>query len=407
MKIGIIIKYYRKQKGWVQGELAKGICSVTHLSKFEKGTTKVSPSTIKDLCERLGIQMDEEIKRFKYIGNQLRELDQVIVKHQSDTVKNKLDELSNNPFIYMVEFRPFFLLLLCRYYLKVGNMDGYNNTIKELKENYPTLQKFEWNMKEHILGIKESIEGHFHKAIEHLMNIEASEYPNHEFYYHIASASFYGNDQGKTFFYANKALDYFKQTNNFLRIIDTEILLLFHMQTNDIYNFDETVQEYRDLIQTCNIYGDHKRKCILLNNLAYTYFMKKEFEMSQTIYEEAKEISSKIDDTTLYIPSLVGQIQSRLYQNAPVTGEEKEKWSRLIQEGKSLSEGNEKGKFDFQLLTLLLTDQKRLYYEYLYKELIPHLEKNGNFFTARFYSKETYQYFLSIEDLDTEPNWKC
>lgn len=206
------------------------------------------------------------------------------------------------------------------------------------------------------MGIKESLKGHYPKAIEHLMNIEANEYRNHEFYYHIACASLFINDQGKTLYYANKALDYFKHTNNFKRIIDTEILLLIHMETNEIYHFDDAIERYRNLIQTCDIYGDHFRKCILSNNLAFTYFMKKEFGKAETIYQEAKELSIKIDDTKRYVRSLIGQIHSGLWQNDSVTEKETEKWSRLIKEGVSLSGDNETNKIYFQLLTFLLAE---------------------------------------------------
>ncbi|GGB32623.1 hypothetical protein GCM10011409_07540 [Lentibacillus populi] len=401
MKIGTIIKYYRKRKGWTQEELGKGICSVAHLSKIEKDTTKFSEVTTNLLCERLGIRAEEEIERFKNVNNELHQLHEMIVKHQMETFKTKLDKLTNSPFIHMDVFRPFFLLLWCRYYLRVGNMDNFNNVMAELDEKYPTLQKFECNMKEHVKGIEEGLKGHYPKALEHLMNIDANEYSNHEFYYHVACNSYFINNQGKTLFYANKALDYFKQTNNYKRIMDTESLLLLHMETNGIYNFDEAVEGYRKLIQTCDIYGDYFEQCIISNNLAFTYFKKKDFEMAQTIYEEAKELSVKIENTGLYVRSLIGQVHSRLLQNDPITAKETVKWSHLIKEGMSLSEDNETNKLYFQLLTFLLEDQKPLYYDYLHHELIPHLKENGDLFTARFYSKETYQYYLSIKELDT------
>lgn len=188
--IGVIIKYYRKQRGWTQRDLGNGICSEAHLGKVEKGTTKFSTDTIDLLCERLGIKKEEEIKRFHYLQNQLNELDRKIVKLQLDTdmIENKLNELANNPIIYMDVFRPFFILIQCRYALEIRDMDIFNKMMKEFNENYPNLQKFEWYMKEHILGINKYQEQKYHKALEHLMRVETSEYPNHEIYFHIAGA---------------------------------------------------------------------------------------------------------------------------------------------------------------------------------------------------------------------------
>lgn len=401
MKIGVIIKYYRKQKGWTQKDLGSGICSEAHLGKIEKGTTKFSTATIDLLCERLGIQEKIEIERFKSLKSQLHELDKMIVKLQLDTVENRLNDLAENPIIYMEAFHPFFLLIRCRYALEIKNMDEFNKVLKELNENYPTLQGFEWYMKEHILGIKEAKEKKHYKALEHLIKIAGSEYPNYELYYHIAVSLLFVNNQVKALFYAIKALNYFRQTNNFKKIIDTETLMLILTQNNEIDTFDDTIQKYRDLIQMCDIYQFHERHWTLLMNFALTHFMKKDFERAQTICEEAKKLSLKMDDKAYYIASLKDQITSRLWQNKPFADKEKEKWLGLIEEGVTLSKNNKTFKIHFDLLTLLAEDEKELYYEKLYKVLIPYLMENGEFFTARFYAKESYQYFLTIGREDT------
>lgn len=399
MDIGVIIKYYRQQRGWTQRDLGNGICSEAHLGRIEKGSTKVSTATINLLCERLGIQEELEIERFKHLKVQLRELNTMIVKIQLDTVENRLNDLTKNPIIYMDVFHPFFLLIRCRYALEINNMDEFNKMLKALNENYPALQGFEWYMKEHILGIKEGKEQKHHKALEHLIKIEGGEYPEYEFYYHIAVSLLYVNNQVKALSYAMKALDYFRQTNNFKRIIDTETLLLILTQNNDIDTFDDAIQKYRDLIQMCDIYQFHERRWILLMNFAKTYFLKKKFERAQTIYEEAKELSLKMDDKAYYIASLIEQINSRLWQSKPFADKEKEKWLGLIKEGVSLSRNDETMYFD--LLILLVEDEKELYYENLYKVLVPHLMENGEFIDARFYAKESYQYFLTIGREDT------
>ncbi|MGA4722271.1 tetratricopeptide repeat protein [Fictibacillus nanhaiensis] len=57
--VGQRIRYYRKTKGLTQEELAQGICSVSYLSKIEKGDAKSSEEVINLLCERLGISPEE------------------------------------------------------------------------------------------------------------------------------------------------------------------------------------------------------------------------------------------------------------------------------------------------------------------------------------------------------------
>ena len=59
---GTIIQRERLNRGWSQEGLSKGICSVSYLSKIEKGRTTPSFEITKLLLERLGIQISEQLE---------------------------------------------------------------------------------------------------------------------------------------------------------------------------------------------------------------------------------------------------------------------------------------------------------------------------------------------------------
>jgi HTH-type transcriptional regulator, quorum sensing regulator NprR len=60
MEIGSRIRFYRIQKNMTQEELARGIISVSYLSKIENNQTSASIEVLEMLCDRLGIKLIEE-----------------------------------------------------------------------------------------------------------------------------------------------------------------------------------------------------------------------------------------------------------------------------------------------------------------------------------------------------------
>ncbi|NQD68786.1 helix-turn-helix transcriptional regulator, partial [Bacillus haikouensis] len=62
MSSGILIKFYREKNELTQEELGKGICSVTHISKIERGNTQYSPEITQLLSKKLGIDLEKEMQ---------------------------------------------------------------------------------------------------------------------------------------------------------------------------------------------------------------------------------------------------------------------------------------------------------------------------------------------------------
>ncbi|MFE1246152.1 tetratricopeptide repeat protein [Fictibacillus sp. NPDC058756] len=84
--VGQRIRYYRKTKGLTQEELAQGICSVSYLSKIEKGDAKSSEEVINMLCERLGIS-PEDVDESKVL-EMLNEWNMMMVNRQFEEAQS-------------------------------------------------------------------------------------------------------------------------------------------------------------------------------------------------------------------------------------------------------------------------------------------------------------------------------
>ena len=55
----LLLKTRRKQKGWSQESVCKGICAVSYYSKIESGNVIPARSILKDLADALEMELPE------------------------------------------------------------------------------------------------------------------------------------------------------------------------------------------------------------------------------------------------------------------------------------------------------------------------------------------------------------
>lgn len=60
--INILIHNKRIEKGWSLESLSHGICSVSYLSKLEKGTIDSTEDITNKLLEKLGVYLETDLK---------------------------------------------------------------------------------------------------------------------------------------------------------------------------------------------------------------------------------------------------------------------------------------------------------------------------------------------------------
>lgn len=73
-----------------QKELVQGICSISHLSKIERGITEYSKEMITLLSERLQIDITEEVRKYHLLSGKLDEWQNALISQQTeDTARLK------------------------------------------------------------------------------------------------------------------------------------------------------------------------------------------------------------------------------------------------------------------------------------------------------------------------------
>jgi transcriptional regulator with XRE-family HTH domain len=144
--VGQRIRYYRKTKGLTQEELAQGICSVSYLSKIEKGDAKSSEEVINLLCDRLGISSGEVDSN--EILEMLNEWNMTMVNRRFDEAERLYIQVTEK--VKMIHDPQILLrheLFLARYHLTKQPADavlalGYLKKVDKLVEQLSSELKF-------------------------------------------------------------------------------------------------------------------------------------------------------------------------------------------------------------------------------------------------------------------------
>lgn len=305
---GKIIKFYREKAKLTQGQLGRGICSATHLSKIERGLTECSPYTINLIAKRLGINMEKEMEIHNSIKKLLDRWLEVMVKEgvpEMDVIKK---ELEHTLLLEISTYKHLYSLHKVRYELIQNNHEKASESIQDIHKLEPHFSTYEKNLFKHVKGMYFLSRGDYQKAIDILKTISPNEYNNPEYYYHLAVAYHNLNSQIMCYHYAYKALHYFKNNNNILKIIDTEMLLLVQLQFDKHHDFEDTVKQYEGLIENCNICNAKRRKSKLLHNLAFQYLIRNNYPKASELYKKSCDLKNQ--KSSEYLLSYEGYIRS-------------------------------------------------------------------------------------------------
>ncbi|MBT2690381.1 helix-turn-helix domain-containing protein [Bacillus sp. ISL-47] len=393
MILGKIIKFYREKAGLTQGQLGEGICSVTHLSKIERGITEYSGEITLLLAKKLNINPEDEMNRYHELSKRLNEWHEHMIMqriHESETLKNELEEES---LIHMPEFQLLYCMLSARYYLSVNQLDSAYKIIQGIQKNDTALSPHDHNMLKHILGIYYFLTGQYRDCISSLTSIDQDQYHHEEYYYHLAIAYHSIHSNITAYYYGKKALQYFQRTLNILRIIDTEMLLIIQLNSKELHDFFETKEKYEQLIKLCDACNSGDRKSKLYYNLGFEYFRRKKYPDSAALYKEALKLTDK--NAPHYLTALDG------YLHTCFKGSLESRATLIELAEKGLKQAKEMDSYtliNFQLHLHLLKDEEENYYQLIEESALPFFKKIGYGILIDHYERKLFHYYSKKGD---------
>lgn len=384
---GKIIKFYREKYKLTQEQLGKDICSITHISKIECNQTTFATEIIALICKRLGINMETEIKKLLGVKQQIFKLHEAIIMQSFKDMSQINGELEQEELIQISEYFHMYQLLRARYLLMHHKCQEAYKIIKKIKKIENKLTLFESNLLKHVLGSYYLEKQEYVKAIQILKTIQIQNYNNPEYYYHLAIAYHTIQSPVLAYYYADKSHNFFHDINNYLRVIDAEMLMIIQVEDDD--GNEEIINRYKKLIISCELCNAPERKAKVLHNLAAEYYRRKDYKQASTFYKES--MSLKNLDSPVYLLSLEGFIRSSFDGNLIAN-------DQLIQhaeDGLTIAIRIKQLLYIhlFKLLLYLLKSKEKEYHQYLLNKALPMFSNSGYTYLIQRSKKELFHYY--------------
>lgn len=304
MEYGPLIKYFRTQIGMTQKDLAKGICSVSHLSKIENNGKDANIETISLLLEKLNIDKGEINEKEEHIKSLLLELNEKMLFFQKNEVSeifNKLKEMENIiPFsksLYTYELYKY------RYFLFVGNVKSaqqQENLLNKQKKNFSQQETYLFQHYNAICLIMQGQYQNADKLLELLMTANNHEFVSGELLYHRALVKSSLEHSDHAIYFGKKALQAFMNEHNFIRILHTLMLLGINYTYSKIY--EEALGCFQHLMRNAELLNESQILPDVYHNIGY--LKTKMGKYQEALYYYEKSLSLQPVDTPHYLMTL-------------------------------------------------------------------------------------------------------
>ncbi|MBM7540887.1 helix-turn-helix domain-containing protein [Amphibacillus cookii] len=302
--IGHKIKYFRTKANMTQEELAKGIVSVSYLSKIERNSADPNPDAIEKICQRLEIQpervLDHNINNLVYQWfNQL--LDENIIRaHETyQRIEEEIEKVIDADLYWLVELHTLFYFIL-------------TNQLNYAKRKYAFLEqdRSHFNEIEHYYWLKFS--GYynysnlayedafqFYLRAEKMMPEELvnNQQEKHDLYFQISCTATRLYYTYHSTVYVKRALDYYRNTYQLKRCAESHIILgVAYKRMNEVNealtNFElackiATELKEHDVLVRCNQAMGELYSDMQLTDQAIHYY-KHCYELSKHSFTEAE-----------------------------------------------------------------------------------------------------------------------
>ncbi|MBY6038286.1 helix-turn-helix domain-containing protein [Fictibacillus nanhaiensis] len=304
--VGQRIRYYRKTKGLTQEELAQGICSVSYLSKIEKGDAKSSDEVINLLCERLGISPEDVDEN--QILEMLNEWYLLMVDRNFEKAEEFLHNMVQPKMKSVIEPNLIlrYELFLSRFYMVHHVNPDLEGSYKQLKRTESFFDEMTPDLKFYYLNFLSmyyNIKREYKKALdllkeaESLYNTKTTGITQSEgavLFYHLALTYNYLCRVTSVSQYAYKAINIFDKEYNYSRSADCQILL--GLSNRRVGQYEQAEFHLKQALKYSTTFKDDFTNGVIYHNLGYV-------ASNQKIHSKALDYYFKSLDAKMKIPN--------------------------------------------------------------------------------------------------------
>ncbi|MDY0406636.1 helix-turn-helix transcriptional regulator [Virgibacillus sp. 179-BFC.A HS] len=317
MEIGAFIKLQRIKREMTQEELARGIVSMSYLSKIENQKTEASPEVISLLCTRLGLEIDSE--RDMTIKEKCQNwYDSLYEVNDKQEIIDTYEELNELLSLVRSDSLAMFEIHKVRYYLVLGEYDKaleQINKLNDMSSAFDNLHQYYWykfkGNYSYLNGDLNNAMRMYNMAEEKVTKIYLKETEVADLNYVIAVTHSNLRNTLEAMEYAEKAIDIFQKDYNFYRCAQCHILL--GISYRRIRMYDKAI-ENQSLAKHLGEINNNESIVQLVNqNLGNLYATKGLTTKAIHYYEEvvrSGEDVVKLNERLLAVTSLIKRILS-------------------------------------------------------------------------------------------------
>lgn len=309
--IGTFIAQRRISSNMTQEELAKGVCSVTYLSKIENNKIEPNIVTINLLCKRLKINMYKEIKKREASKKLIAEWYQAIKSGEQmevERLEKKITELKN-----VNNTNNFYYLIRLRYYLFIKEMSAAKVILGEIKRYKDKLIPYHKMLFYYFCGLFYYLQSKYMKSIKYFKRAELLCMENNlvepELDYHLALT--YTNVYNPTLaiHYVKEAITYYQNNLHFRRCIESYLIL--GINYTRIKQYLEVHSLYEKALSLAIKFDLQPLIGETYHNMAFLYASEGNHPKAIEYYKNSLHYKSQEQDT--YINTLISLITEYIY----------------------------------------------------------------------------------------------
>ncbi|MGG3468130.1 helix-turn-helix domain-containing protein [Neobacillus pocheonensis] len=310
MEFGALIKFYRTQRGMTQAELAKGICSVPHLSKIENNSKEANEETVSLLLERLNISLEEMEEKEDRVKVLLRELANGInfyLKDEIEETYQKLKEIEHlipfSKYIYIWEFYKFRYLIFKGL---VAEAESQRDLLYKHKKNFSQHEDYLFRYYNAVFLMWKGQNKNADDILDALHAENSIETIDGEFLYHRALVKSSLEQSGHAIHFGKMALQMFMNQHNFIRILHTLMLLGINYTHSNIYEVAHGC--FQHLIRNAELIKEEKLLPQIYHNMGHLQNKMKNFKEALYYYEKSLALQPNFNQHYLVTLYTIGEL---------------------------------------------------------------------------------------------------
>lgn len=389
MGIGKIIYYHRKKQSKTQEQLCKGICSVTHLSKIENNSKEVNLDTLKLLCERLGISIEEEEKKIQDFQKKIDGFYDAIERLNKGKA-NSLYNFLNSHKEYISCTKVIFLYELCelRYYLFLDQLGEVEKRLESIDKYKRKFSQYERYLSDFLYAIYYFKRKELTTSLKVLNDISESVeiYSDKikEYYYYKALVHSRLNHSTLAIHFGYKALKVFQEASNIYRTFHVKTIIAIHLSRTGEYMAAEAI--LFEMLDDAELIQDVSETARTLHNLGFLYYSQKKKEKALDYYYKSLQLKQKYTEGYYLTLGNIAQIFVEM--------QEFEKVVEMLKEELYIFENKESPEYVWlNVLYLQALGEEESLIDYLIKCGVPVMRKRSRLKTASEYAEKIASYY--------------